>query len=128
MHYNMLNEAMNCSKSVTNPEVSMAGTMYVGTDRYAVVVTEVINNRTIRVEHMSDYDEKHSLITDENGVERLNPQMIGNYVKIEDGKIIPRGKIYTYRKNKRWMPKNEDMWGTCSIHLGVADSYRDPCF
>lgn len=130
MHYNLLNECMSCRKSITKPEIGMAATMFVGSDRYAMVVTEVINDKTIRVEHLKDEDEEKYLILGMDDVQRLDPRRIGNYVylDIHENKIMPYGTVYTYRKNKRWMPKGQDCWGTCSVHLGVADSYRDPSF
>lgn len=130
MHYNLLNECMSCRKSITKPEIGMAATMFVGSDRYAMVVTEVMNDKTIRVEHLKDDDEENHLITGEDGVQKLDPRYIGNYVyaDVHENKIMSYGTVYTYRKNKRWMPKGQDCWGTCSVHLGIVDSYRDPSF
>ena len=55
---------------------------------------------------------------------------MGYYTKItEDGKtMVPTGKIYTYRKNKRWIREGKNMWETGAIHLGKADKFRDPDF
>ena len=131
MHYNMVNEAMNAKMSSTKPVVGMLATMFVGSDRYAMVVTEVFNNKKIRVSHLDPLDENAETYTDENGAEIIYGHMwTGHYTVVSDDKksIVPTGKIYTYRKNYRWMPKGSDAWGTCSIHLGKAENYRDPDF
>ena len=39
---NKLNESTNCSKSQKNLYVGLCGTQFVGSDRYAVVITEII--------------------------------------------------------------------------------------
>lgn len=130
MHYNMVNEVMNAKVSSTTPKVGMCATQFVGTDRWPYVVTEVLGKNKIRVEHMNSFHYTSEKEIDENGIEFLPKKMMGYYTTItEDGKtMVPVGEIYTYRKNKRWMPAGKDMWGTASIHLGKADEYRDPDF
>ncbi len=128
MHYNLVNESMNAKMSSTKPFVGMCGTMFCGSDRWPYVVTEVFTNKKIRMTSMSDEDYNSNRPTNEDGIEFL--YNIGNYVKINDDKtkIIPKGKIYTYRKNKRWICQGKNAWETGSIHLGKADLYRDPDF
>ena len=130
MHYNLVNEAMNGKMSLTNPKVGMCATQFCGSDRWPYVVTEVISKNKIRVDGMNDFHYSSEKIIDENGAEFLYPKMMGYYTKItEDGKtMVPTGKIYTYRKNKRWIREGKDMWDTGAIHLGKADEYRDPNF
>lgn len=130
MHYNLLNECMSCEMSSTNPSVGMCATMFVGSDRYAMVVTEVINKKKIRVDYMEDSHYNEAKTTDENGADFVPLCKMHVYTQINDERtsIVPRGRIYTYRKNKRWMREGDDCWGTCSIHLGKADNYRDPSF
>ena len=130
MHYNLLNECMSCEMSSTNPSVGMCATMFVGSDRYAMVVTEVINKKKIRVDHMVDEDyngEKHS---DQNGADFVPIFNMNKYARVNDEHtgFESTGQIYTYRKNKRWMREGDDCWGTRSIHLGKADNYMDPSF
>lgn len=133
MHYNMINEVMNARKSSTKPFVGMTATMFVGSDRYAMVVTEVFSNNKIRVDYMHDnhYDEKERAnLKDSDGNEFLLAKQMQQYTTINEDRtsIVPTGEIYTYRKNKRWMKNGTNMWETGAIHLGYAENYRDPSF
>lgn len=132
MHYNMLNEVMNCSKSVTdNLKPGMAATMYCGSDSYAMVVTEILSPKRIKVAHLLDKHED-KFITDENGVDILPEEFLEEYKQfVPDefgycGFYVPRE--YSYRKNHRWMPKGKGAWETSSVHIGKAVNYRDPSF
>ena len=132
IHYNELNEAMNCKASVKN-EITpgMCGTMYVGSDRYAVVVTEVISPKKIKVAHMLNEHEQY-IRQNENGIDILSPEFVEIYAQFVPDKWgycgfnVPR--TYTLRKNGRWMQQGSEMWGTSSVHIGHAENYRDPCF
>lgn len=125
MHYNMVNEAMNLKKSITDIKVGMCGTMFCGTDRWPIVVTEAISKKKIRVVMMNDNDYHNNIKTDENGVDCLDPSIVEmNYVV----QGTPLGKIYSYRRNMRWIQEGHDMWETGAIHIGKADEYRDPDF
>ena len=130
MHYNLVNEAMYGEMSSTNPMVGMCATMFCGTDRWPYVVTEVFTNKKVRVAMMNSDDYKSEKIVNEDGTESLASYLMGKYVRISDDKktLVPIGKIFTYRKNHRWMQEGSDLWGTGAIHLGKADEYRDPNF
>lgn len=121
IHYNQLNEYMNCEMSSTNPRVGMVATMFVGSDRYPMVVTKVYTPKKISVCHMIDEDwkkyEKYETSSDAN-----------EEIIIDTSKYMEKNITYTYRKNHRWMPAGSGMWETCSIHLGKADYYMDPSF
>ena len=126
-----INEVMSCEISKKdNIEIGMAATMYVGSDRYAMVITEILGPKKVRVDHMNntDYEEIENY-TDGN-VQILRGTRMIRYAKIsEDGKHWEgTGKIYTLRKNGRWMPEGSGLWETCSVHIGKADNYRDPSF
>ena len=133
IHVNELNEAMNCKKSVKN-EITpgMGATMYVGSDRYAMVVIKVITPKKIMVAHVADAH-VDKFIT-ENGVMILPEEYMEFYGR--QNKTDEWGHPlsyhcsieYTLRKNGRWMPKGEGMWGTSSIHVGHAEEYRDPSY
>ncbi len=129
MHYNLLNECMSCRMSNTDPKVGMVATMFVGSDRYAMVVTEVFNNKKIKVTYI-DHEDMNSIIVNENSSDYLPDNIMNKYASINDNRTGWEGvgSVYTYRKNKRWMPQGEGCWGTCSIHLGKAENYRDPNF
>ena len=127
MHYNMVNEAMNAKKSVINPEVRMGATMFVGSDRYAMVVTHVLSPKRIVVAHIFDCHE-NIFEKDENGIEWMPKDVMNMYFNSDKPYNYHEGHVYTYRKNKRWMPLGDDMWGTGSIHVGHAENYRDPSF
>lgn len=131
MHYNMVNEIMNAEMSVLKPELGMVGTMFVGTDRYAMVVTEVFNDKKIRVDYISDEEMNNICTAEGKNWDRLPwSVLVKDHVRVNDAHTgwEGRGKIYSYRKNKRWMPEGQGCWGTCSIHLGKAENYRDPNF
>ena len=130
MHYNLLNECMSCEMSSTNPSVGMCATMFVGSDRYAMVVTEVINKKKIRVDHSARRINKKKKHSDQNGADFVPIFNMNKYARVNDEHtgFESTGQIYTYRKNKRWMREGDDCWGTRSIHLGKADNYMDPSF
>lgn len=133
MHYNLLNECMNCQMSSTEPKVGMLATMFCGSDRYAMVVTEVINNKKIKIDYLycSDFYLTNNTYTDnKTKCDFLNDAELIKFVMPNKNRTgwEGTGKIYTYRKNKRWMPFKSECWGTCSIHLGKAENYRDPSF
>ena len=131
IHFNELNEAMNCKKSVKNSIVpGMGATMFCGSDRYAMVVTEVLSPKKVKVAHL--LHEHEDKFVEENGVQMLPENLLkeyGRFVPDEYGYCgfhVPR--VYTLRKNGRWMPQGSGMWETSSIHIGHAESYRDPSF
>jgi len=136
IHPNEINEVMNAKRSVKNPVIGMLATMFVGSDRYAVVVTEVMNDKHIRVKTIYDDSvlENHTAhmktgYTD-NDYDYLPLEYLANslYVTVENNKWCGTGKEYTLRKNGRWLPVGSGLWDTCSIHLGTAENYRDPSF
>ena len=126
MHYNLINECMNCKVSSLEPVVGMAATMFVGTDRYAMVVTEVISPKKIRVDHMNDSD--YDTLNEDEKMQQLSKKQMKDYVVVNDKTITPSGDIFSYRKNHRWIKEGQDLWSTGSIHLGHAENYRDPSF
>ena len=131
MHYNQVNEFMNCKKSVTSDiKPGMGATLYCGTDRYPMVVLAVISPKHIKVAHvLRDHEDK---FIEKGGIDMLPEELLSNYefMKTADpySNSCAKPLDYTYRKNCRWMPQGSDMWGTCSIHIGKADHYLDPCF
>ncbi len=118
IHYNQLNEYMNCKMSSIEPKVGMVGTMYVGSDRYPIVVTRVFSPKKISICHMTDEDWKE--------YETYNESNLPDVIDVSG--YHNDNIIYTYRKNKRWMPQGFGQWETCSIHLGKANLYLDPSF
>ena len=132
VHPNCLNEIMSCQASEKNNiEIGMAATEFVGSDRYAMIVTEVLGPKKIKVTRMDDEDYKDlKNYTDDKNIQIIRGTRLMKYAVITaDGKHWEgTGTIYTLRKNGRWMPEGEGLWGTCSIHLGHAETYLDPCF
>lgn len=126
-----INEVMNAKASEKeNIEIGMAATMFVGSDRYAMIVTEVLGPKKVRVDHMDDTDYKEIENYTVGDIQILRGVRMIKYTKIsDDGQHWEgTGKIYTLRKNGRWMPEGKGLWETCSIHLGHAENYMDPCF
>jgi hypothetical protein len=128
MQQHLINEMMGCRCSNQTPEIGMTATQFVGSDRYAYVVTEVISSKKIKVARMDDDDYK--LLNENDPLQILDVTLMMKYVKRTEDKCHweGSGKIYTLRKNGRWMPEGMGLWETCSIHLGHADNYMDPCF
>ena len=63
---------MGINKSeIKNIKVGMAATMFVGSDRYAMVVTEVISQKKIRLSHMMDEDYS-TLNENDNNIQMLS--------------------------------------------------------
>lgn len=121
-NFHLIQESMGVKvSSKETPVVGLCGTMFVGSDRYAVVVTEVCTPKKVKVRNLPwKFDD---LVETKKGLQ---------YVKTEhlDSIINEQGTPFTYtlRKNNRWMPKGKDCWGTCSIHFGHAQNYQDPSF
>ena len=70
----MINEVMAVEKSDnSNLYVGLAGTMFVGSDRYAVVITEVISQKEVRVADMETIDYNSNIVIDENSMEYIAP-------------------------------------------------------
>ena len=131
---NELNEVMNCKSSAKNNIIpGMGATMFVGSDRYAMVVTEVITPKKIKVNHVMN-GHMSEFKTNENGIMILPEDCLEVYaahdVKDKYGDYISSYHPieYTLRKNGRWMPKGKGLWETCSIRIGHAENYRDPSF
>lgn len=119
---------MGINKSeIKNIKVGMAATLFVGSDRYAMVVTEVISPKKIRVSHMMDEDYS-TLNENDNNIQMLSKNQMKKYIYVTDTSIIPIGVVYSYRKNKRWIAEGSGLWETGGIHLGHATEYRDPSF
>ena len=134
IHYNEVNEVMNTKKFIEpgDVKVGMAATEFVGSDRYAMVVIGVMSPKTIRISHIKDAH-IDLLKTDENGIQWLPEELLESYIERDKPDQFGywdyfTGTTYTFRKNKRWMPKGQGMWETGSISIGNAENYRDPSF
>ena len=132
IHYNEVNETMNCQKSIKNQIIpGMGATMFVGSDRYAMVVTEVLSPKKIKVACIFDEHEQY-IKKNDDGIDILPSEFIEVYKQFTPDEYgychlhVPR--TYTLRKNGRWMPQGAGMWETSSIHIGHAENYRDPSF
>jgi len=126
-----INEVMN-TKANDNPKVGMGATMFVGSDRYPMVVVKVLSKKTVEVAHVSN-EFMNKFYTDDNGIMTLPKEYLNKIIelgneKYDFGKSYYAGITYTLRKNGRWMPKGENLWGTSSVRFGYADEYMDPCF
>lgn len=130
MHYNLINESMHARKSVTEVFVGLCGTEFCGTDRWPMVITEVISPKKVRVCFMHDEDYNKNRLINEDKNEYLSLDIIHNkYSKLNmEGKSVYMGDVYTYRKNHRWIKTGHNLWETGALHFGKADEYRDPCF
>lgn len=139
VHPNMVNEVMNL-KAIETPQVGMVGTMFCGSDRWPMVCTEVLSKNKVRAEMMADAD--YTFVSANNSKYLPDDRLFSrNYFietdesssyKVSNGKVVKkleaRGKVYTLRKNHRWMEAGHDMWSVGGVHFGHADEYRDPDF
>jgi hypothetical protein len=130
----LLNEVMSCKASKkTNIVPGMGATRFVGSDRYAMVVTYVMSPKRIRVAHLFNEDED-KFVENEDGMQVLPEDLLEKYYTQdkydENGFALSYhcSSEYTLRKNGRWMPKGDGCWGTGAIHIGHAENYRDPSF
>lgn len=127
----MIGEVMGVKKSDNaNLYVGLAGTMFVGSDRYAVVITEVISPKSVRVADMHDIDYSNNLCKDDNGNDFLTNDTMRNYVKVNPNRtgFVSIGDTYKLRKNGRWIREGRGLWETGAVHFGHADVYMDPSF
>ena len=124
----MVNEVIGVRKSDNNVYVGLCGTQFVGSDSYAVVITEIISPKSVRIANMTDADYNNNRLTDENGNEFLRD--MSNYVHVnkERTAIVPNGVIFKLRKNGRWVQEGNSLWATGGVHFGYAEEYRDPNF
>ena len=146
IHYNQLNEVMNCRMPVSPETVvpGMMATQYVGSDRYKLIVVAHPTKNTIITER---YDEKvHGPVSVVDNVEFASPanfeerdRKFNEYHKARDKEYgatdeelknvtYTLGETFSWRKNNRWMLKGSGMWGTCAVHVGKGDEYIDPDF
>lgn len=129
IHVNQINEAMNCNASEKNHlYVGLCGTEFCGSDRWPMVITEIISPKCVRVASMTDDDYNSNRPHDEYGNEFLYD--MSAYVRVNNKrtKIEPKGNIYKLRKNGRWLKEGANLWSTGAVHFGEADEYRDPSF
>lgn len=127
----MIGEVMGVKKSDnSNLYVGLCGTMFVGSDRYPIVITEIISPKSVRVTHMWDIDYSNNMRKDDNGNDFLITDVMRNYVKVNPNRtgFVSVGDIYKLRKNGRWIKEGRGLWETGAVHFGRADEYRDPSF
>ena len=96
------------------------------------IMAGVLNENDIDlVDNVDDADEK-TFVSD-NGIHMMPENVFEKYKNMKDwepccGQSYGVKLPYTLRKNGRWMPQGEGMWGTSSVHIGHAENYRDPSF
>ena len=100
---------------MTKPTVGQGATKYVGSDRYAYEVVEVLNDRSILVREMK------VTRTDKNG---WSSEQTYRFEQDPDADV----EQYTLRSNGYWIKKGVSMRYGSRLILGVQDHYMDPCF
>ena len=127
----MINEVMGVQKSDnSNLYVGLCGTMFVGSDQYAVVITEVISPKVVRVAHIEDNDYSTNMLKDENNNDYIPVYRMYNYARVNEERtgFVSSGTIFKLRKNNRWIRQGDSLWGTGAVHFGHANNYMDPSF
>lgn len=115
-------------KRLNHLYVGLCGTEFCGSDRWPMVITEIISPKCVRVASMTDDDYNSNRPHDEYGNEFLYDMSAYVRVNNERTKIEPKGNIYKLRKNGRWLKEGANLWSTGAVHFGEADEYRDPSF
>ena len=130
--YYMVNEVINTKKSETiNIVPGMGATYFIGSDSYAMVVTEDLSPKSIMIAHVIDSHED-KFITNKDGLDILPEEFLKEYEKFVPDEFgyksynVPRK--YTLRKNHRWVEEGHGLWDCGGIHIGHAETYRDPSF
>lgn len=127
----MINEVMGVQKSDnSNLYVGLCGTMFVGSDQYAMVITEVISPKVVRVDYIDDNDYQNSIMKDENDSDYIPVYRMSGYAKVNEERtgFVSSGIIFKLRKNNRWIRQGDSLWGTGAVHFGKANNYMDPSF
>lgn len=120
-------------KEVILPVVGSLGTMYVGSDSYIVVCTNVISNKKVVLRHIYSLDKTKDVVTDEYGYEYLTPEAYDNFIKERYVGVrmneTEEGIHYSLRKNGVWYPKGQKIYpGCCGVRFGHGVEYSDPSF
>lgn len=126
IHINQLNEVMNGHVHLmSNILPGMGATRFVGSDRYAMVVTKVVSPKKVMVAHLKD---NHlDKMIEKDGCMYLPEEYLKEYENLPEHSYYA-SEEYSLRKNKRWMEKGSGLWDTGSIMIGYAENYSDPCF
>lgn len=119
---------------VVLPVPGMFGTMYVGSDRYAVICTEVISNKKCNIiicHNLTENNIEDVTKKDEEGIEYMDPTYF-EYIKEKFKNVDPEYDErleYSLRKNGLWYQKGSEMRpGCCGVRFGYAQPYCDPSF
>jgi len=117
---NNLNQILTTKMDWT-PEVGMMGTEYVGSDRYAVVCTEILSPKRINIATLYGVDEDNIKTNEDITVDKNGVMWYEAVSSIRENDK----KKYSLRKDKSWQKSG----GTSSrVYFGVANPYRDPSF
>lgn len=107
------------------PEVGMAATFLSFSDRNPGTVSEIISSKKIRVEGCN-----YEIIKGDKELPYgTQPNIEFKPRSIEEIKQNPQGRIYTQRKNGRWVLEGCSMNSTVStVMLGTREYYYDFSF
>lgn len=112
-------------KEIVLPTPGMAGTLFVGSDRYTVVCVKVHSNKKCSLLYEYDIDEHNKskyLEEAEDGCEYTTEAYFNTY----DEKDLLQ---FSLRKNGVWYQVGQPMApGCCGVVFGHANPYLDPSF
>ena len=120
-----IKQADGSEKTVILPVRGMVGTLYAGSDRYAVCCNVVWSNKKVGLVRIFDIteDNKDKYVYEKDGAEYLTDEAFNKFVHGID--TLP----YSLRKNGTWHTvgsKTEP--GCCSVTFGHAYPHLDPDF
>lgn len=114
------------------PKVGMLATMYVGGDRYAMIIVKVLTKN--RIVCFNLYELKDFEIKTINGIQYYNgdPELIyyKNISHLNDDMYndFINEHTYTKRHNGTWREINHGIHDGCGLTLGIGENYFDPDF
>lgn len=114
--------------NTNNVYVGLCGTKHVGSDMYAMVITEILSPKCIRVADMTDTDYNFNRVKDKKGNEYIRD--ISPYIKYskDNNTQIIYGQKYRLRKNGRWLMEGAKLHSTGAVYFGTAENYLDPSY
>jgi hypothetical protein len=110
---------------LTKPVPGMGATQGVGSDRYPYTVDWVSPNLRRVVLRRCEFER-----TDDAGpfTENQHYRFFEETDTLERARLSGEGRVYTLRKNGRYVMQGQPMRGGSSFTLGHRDAYRDPSF
>lgn len=103
------------------PELGMGATILMWTDRHAATVTAIVKRDKHGYPEMIEIKEDVSHRTDKNGMSESQEYAF-------EANPEARARLFSLRKNGRWIEVGQAMKGGQAIAIGFRDEYHDYSF